>query len=119
MTTLLVRVPMLSIVTVTSSPAVSGPALSAVVPASSTSPGSSVITWLTYEISPGTSQGSCEVRTLELTTPLTEVLTSRSAGDVPVSIHGPSGQNVSNPLARVHCPSRACRSRAVTSLAHV
>ena len=32
---------------------------------------------------------------------------------------GPSGQNVSNPLARAHCPSLACRSRAVTSLAQV
>ena len=32
---------------------------------------------------------------------------------------GPSGQNVSKPLARVHWPSERCRSRAVTSLAQV
>ena len=36
-----------------------------------------------------------------------------------VSIQGPSGQNVSKPLARAHCPSALCRSRAVTSLAMV
>ena len=29
----------------------------------------------------------------------------------------PIGQNVSNPLARVHCESDRCKSRAVTSLA--
>jgi hypothetical protein len=33
-------------------------------------------------------------------------------------IHGPIGQNESNPFARVHWPSERCRSRAVTSLAH-
>ena len=32
---------------------------------------------------------------------------------------GPTGQNVSKPLARVHCPSLFCRSRAVTSFTHV
>ena len=32
---------------------------------------------------------------------------------------GPSGQNVSKPFARVHWPSRRCRSRAVTSFAIV
>ena len=40
-----------------------------------------------------------------------EVCGSRS-----VSIHGPSGQNESKPLARVNCTSLRCRSRAVTSL---
>jgi hypothetical protein len=46
MTTRLVSVPMLSIVTDTSSPSLSGPT-PAGVPVSRTSPGSSVITWLT------------------------------------------------------------------------
>ena len=32
---------------------------------------------------------------------------------------GPSGQNVSNPFARAHWPSRSCRSRGVTSFAQV
>ena len=36
-----------------------------------------------------------------------------------VEIQGPSGQNVSKPLARFHCRSLACRSRAVTSFAMV
>ena len=37
---------------------------------------------------------------------LTWQVTSASAGSNSVSIHGPSGQKVSKPLARVHCPSR-------------
>ena len=32
-------------------------------------------------------------------------------------MYGPSGRNVSNPLAIVHCPVFGCRSRAVTSFA--
>ena len=34
-----------------------------------------------------------------------------------VVTHGPHGQNVSAPFARVHCRSRFCRSRAETSSA--
>src|SRR5260370_3305805 len=117
-TTRLVSVPMLSMVTETSSPSVSGPT-PAGVPVSRTSPGSSVITWLTYAISPGTSHSISDVRACCLTSPFTTVVSPRSSGFVPVSIHGPSGQNVSNPLALVHCPSLACRSRSVTSLAQV
>ena len=60
MTTLLVSVPMDSIVTDTSSPSVSGPTPSGV-PVSITSPGSSVITELTYSISDGTSHSSSDV----------------------------------------------------------
>ena len=49
-----------------------------------------------------------------------DAVTSESPlGSRSVSIHGPSGQNVSKPLARAHCPSPRCRSRAVTSLATV
>ena len=36
-----------------------------------------------------------------------------------VTIHGPSGQKVSAPLARTQWPSEFCMSRAVTSLAAV
>lgn len=36
-----------------------------------------------------------------------------------VSTQGPSGQALSKPLARAHCFSRRCTSRAVTSLAQV
>ena len=56
-TTRLVRVPIDSMVTLTSSPSVSGPTPSGV-PVSSTSPGSSVITEETYSISDGTSHSS-------------------------------------------------------------
>ena len=57
---------------------------------------------------------------LNATTPLfTVVVMARSEGSSSVSIQGPSGQKVSKPFARVHCPSFFCRSRAVTSLAQV
>ncbi len=36
-----------------------------------------------------------------------------------LATQGPSGQNVSKPLARPHWDSRRCRSRAVTSFAQV
>jgi len=35
-----------------------------------------------------------------------------------VAIQGPSGQKLSKPFARVHCPSAFCRSRQVTSFGH-
>src|SRR6266850_2455867 len=41
------------------------------------------------------------------------------AGSSPVAMQGPTGQNVSNPLARVNWTSVFCRSRAVTSLTQV
>src|SRR5580658_9698255 len=53
------------------------------------------------------------------TSPLTVVVSLTSLGSMSVSTDGPSGQNVSKPLARDHWPSLACRSRAVTSLAQV
>jgi len=118
MTTRLVRVPIDSIVTLTSSPSVSGPTPSGV-PVSSTSPGSSVMTDDTYSISDGTSHSSSDVRACCRTVPFTVVVRPRSAGSRPVSIHGPSGQNVSKPFARVHCPSLTWRSRAVTSFAQL
>jgi hypothetical protein len=52
--------------------------------------------------------------------PLTQVRSwsiSGSATSSAVVIHGPHGQKPSAPFARVHCGSRFCRSRAVTSSA--
>ena len=62
---------------------------------------------------------SLEVRELCLTSPFTDVVMARSLGSSSVWIHGPSGQNVSKPLARVNWTSFFCRSLAVTSLAQV
>ena len=53
------------------------------------------------------------------TSPSRRVSTESDDTSRSVSIHGPSGQKVSKPLARDHCPSERCRSRAVTSLAQV
>jgi len=50
------------------------------------------------------------------TSPFTRVSIVACVGSKSVSITGPSGQNVSKPFARDHCPSLRCRSRAVTSL---
>ena len=60
-----------------------------------------------------------DVRPLCFTAPLTRVVMARSCGSTAVSMHGPSGAKVSKLLARVNCTSFFCRSRAVTSLAHV
>ena len=49
--------------------------------------------------------------------PLTWVVRRRSDGSASVVIHGPQGQLESKPLARDHCASERCRSRAETSLA--
>ena len=65
------------------------------------------------------SNASWLVRADWRTSPLTLVSRARSDGSASVSTHGPSGHDVSNPLALVHCPSVAWRSRNVTSLAHV
>ncbi len=45
--------------------------------------------------------------------------TSRSSRSAPTQIAGPSGQKVSNDLARAKVASFFCRSRAVTSQAQV
>ncbi len=77
------------------------------------------MTWVMYETSVGTSWSIDEVRDCCRTSPSNSVRRLRSAGSSTVSIHGPSGQNESWPLARVHCPSAFCWSRAVTSLPQV
>jgi len=51
--------------------------------------------------------------------PSSSALTRASGDGASGTTHGPSGQNVSKLLARVHCPSSCCRSRAVTSLPQV
>ena len=57
---------------------------------------------------------------LASSSPLTRVSTvSPFSGSTSSLTTGPTGQNVSKPLARVHWPSFFCRSRAVTSLAMV
>ena len=53
------------------------------------------------------------------TSPLTRVVMIAASVSSSVSMTGPTGQKVSKPFARVHCPSVFCRSRAVTSLATV
>src|SRR6185503_5782021 len=99
LTTVFVRAPSPAIDTSTSSPGCILP-MPSMVPVWITSPGSSVITlvmWATRVGMPAPSLKCCAPRS--------------------VSIHGPSGQNESKPLARVNCPSFFCTSRAVTSLA--
>ena len=51
--------------------------------------------------------------------PLTQVSMSTPLGSMSVAMHGPTGQKLSKALARVGWPSRAWRSRAVTSLRQV
>ena len=48
-----------------------------------------------------------------------EILASFQSRSSRITIHGPSGQEVSKPLARVHVGSMPCRSRNVTSLTQV
>ena len=75
-------------------------------PVSRTSPGSSVITLLAAATSTATSLPGGGTLARWRTWPLTDVVSSRPASPTPVSIHGPSGQNVSKPFARAHWPSR-------------
>jgi len=89
------------------------------VPVKMTSPGRRVMALEVYAINSAIEKTICEVRPCCTRPPLTTHETSKSEGSIAVSIHGPKGAKVSNPLARPHCPSRRCRSRAVTSLAQV
>jgi hypothetical protein len=108
-------VPIPSTVTATSSPACSGPT-PAGVPVRTTSPGSSVIVWLTHETQAATSRSMSAVVPSCFTSPLTVVRSDRAPGSISVSIHGPRGQESSKALARVHCFSARCMSRIVRSL---
>src|SRR3990172_6006326 len=87
------------------------------VPVSTTSPGSRVITRVMNSINSATPNTMSAVEPDWRTSPLTRhSILSPSKGSSSVSIAGPSGQNVSKPLPRVHWPSLRCKSRAVTSL---
>ena len=110
-----------STVTDTESPGCIGPTPSGV-PVRTTSPGSRVVNAVMCSISRGMSKTRSAVRASCFTSPLSRVVIARfAASSRPrwVEIQGPSGQNVSKPLARFHCRSLACRSRAVTSFAMV
>ena len=109
------RVPRCSMVTSTRSPARSG-LTPAGVPVMSISPGSRVMIEEAKAISCSMWKTISRVEAIWRISPLTWQVIIRSAGSSSVSIHGPRGQKVSKPLPRVHCPSRRCRSRAVTSL---
>jgi len=72
-----------------------------------------------YKISCSMLNSMSRVEVICLRISFTRHVISASAGLNSVSIQGPKGQKVSKPLARVHCPSLCCRSRAVTSFATV
>src|SRR6476619_1345846 len=93
-TTGLLNVPMPSTVMLTVSPSSIGPTPSGV-PVRIRSPGSSVITAEIHSTIAPMSWIISEVRLCCLTSPLTSVRMSRSAGSASVTIHGPTGQNVS------------------------
>src|SRR5262249_48275284 len=86
------------------------------VPVLITSPGISVMTSETRATRSSTGKIKSLVEPTCRTTPLTRPSTLSALGSTSVAMQGPSGQNVSKPLARVvERPSRARTSRAVTS----
>src|SRR5690606_10707102 len=93
------------------------------VPVRMTSPGSSVKCCDRYEIRVGILKIRLLVLLSCMISPLMDDVIRRLCGSgisSRVTSHGPSGQNVSRLLPRVHCRSlRCCRSRALTSLAHI
>src|SRR5689334_11867389 len=95
------RVPIPEMLMLTVSPLTIGPT-PAGVPVRIRSPGSSVITAEIHSTIAPTSWIISEVRLSCLTSPLTSVRNARSSGSRSVTIHGPIGQNVSCPFARVH-----------------
>lgn len=81
------------------------------------SPTSSVMIPLMCAISAGMSNTMSSAPLCWRTSPFTRVVTESTERSTSASrVTGPSGQNVSNPLARLHCPSLRWSSRAVTSL---
>src|SRR6478609_2310692 len=118
-TTGLLMDPTPSTETVTSSPATSGPT-PAGVPVRTRSPGSNVITCEMKRNTTSTGKINAEVLSDCFNSPFTRLSTRTPfQGSISSVTIGPTGQNVSKPLARVHCGSFFCRSRAVTSLAQV
>ena len=111
-----------STITIASSPALRLPDAFGV-PVMITSPGSSVendeiaaicsgMPWIRFAVVP---LAALTVRPLSLN----EIFALAQSMSSRVTIHGPSGQDVSKPLARVHMGSMPCRSRNVTSLTQV
>ena len=111
------RTPTPGISTSTTSPGASGPT-PAGVPVAIRSPGSRVMTPLMYDNKSGIEKIISLVRPRCRSTPLTRPITSSVLQSRPFTTRGPTGQKVSKPLARAHCPSVFWRSRAVTSLTH-
>ena len=109
---------MSSIVTVTVSPDTSW-LTPAGVPVNITSPGSKVIMCEIQETISRALLTKSLVFPSCFVVPLTWHEISKFSGSNSVSIHGPSGQNVSKLFERVHCKSLFCRSLAVTSFAQV
>ena len=85
------------------------------VPVETTSPGSSVMTREMKATSAAEAKRKSRVVPSCRGAPLTRDCTRRASGSRPRTTAGPTGQKVSKPLARVHCPSFFWRSRAVTS----
>src|ERR1700739_76733 len=116
-------VPAPSTLTSITSPATTGPT-PAGVPLGIRSPGNKVIACAICRITTSSEKMKSRVLPCCRTWPLTRVSTPTPAptpkhGSISSVTTGPTGQNVSKPLARVHCPSLFCRSRAVTSFTHV
>ena len=89
------------------------------VPVVTTSPASRVIPAEMNASRRGSGNTWSLVRPSCFTTPFTRHCTRRSDQSRPALTQGPTGQKVSNPFARVHCPSARWMSRAVTSLRQV
>ena len=72
-----------------------------------------------YSISVATPKTISAVDACWRMSPFRRVRRTASLGSRSVSIQGPRGADPSNPFARAHWSSVFCRSRSVTSLAHV
>src|ERR1700730_5087575 len=92
------------------------------VPVAMTSPGCRVIPWVMNSISCGMGKIMSDTGALWRSSPLTWV-SMRSADTSAISSEvtriGPSGQNVSSDLPRIHCRSPSWRSLALMSLSTV
>ncbi len=107
-----------SISTDTRWPGCTGPT-PAGVPVRMTSPGSKVKYVDAKDTNRGTSWTRSAVEPSWTTSPSRRVTRRSADGSRSVTIHGPSGLEVSNPLARAHWPSPRCQTRSDTSLAQV
>src|SRR5215468_10260930 len=102
----------------TTSPGLIGPT-PAGVPVETRSPASSVIPAAMNESRRGRGKIWSFERPFCFTAPLTRQMTGTSDHSRPTVTHGPTGQKVSNPFARVHWASARWMSRQVTSFRQV